>query len=720
MKKLLLFICCFILLGGSLAHAQNFVKNLKKSDKDPTDFNADSVVYDDKNKKIIAIGNVEAVHEGAILLADRLEYDMVKDVIIAKDNVTVSYSDGKTVFSDRMEVTSDFKAGIADNIIIKNSDGSYFTAKDLKAAVDAEMVMHSASYTPCDMCEGKDPSWELNASKVTYDQQGESVSYQNAYFNLFGVPIMYLPYFSHGDMKKDSKTGFLTPKFGTSKKLGAMFSLPLFIHITDNHKVTLTPTYLSKENPLFSGDYHGYTSHSKIDFRGSYVQQKDDDERYFFNIKTATHLTENWRLRTDLYSISDDTFLKVYDLPNKDDPWFMDTVGLDGFWRNSNLNISYYYFKDLRSNVDNKTMPTVFPAVDFNYYSDPNKFGGFYNFKFNSALIKRDKLYKHRDERYQRYTAMFDYNLPLKGKFGDMYKITTSLRGDIYNLDNTTSSDATLYSGTKSRFYPELSFTASYPLVRTDKKFTQIIEPKMVLAVAPNLKEIKEIPNEDSRDFELTESNILATNRFSGYDKVETGNRMNFGVNWNLYAHDGYSLTTFMGQSYRLTDTDYFPTNSGMGKGFSDYIGAVNFSGSPFFNMDYSFRLNKDDLRIKRSELSMGLGNTFLKANLSYLFIKANYQDGADYKDREELKLGLTSSLTRYIKAAFGTKYNMYTDKTVETVFKIGYEDECLGLYFNFKRDFTQDRDYKGDTTVMITLNLKTIGTLRTGSLAVQ
>ncbi|OPZ79177.1 MAG: LPS-assembly protein LptD precursor [Alphaproteobacteria bacterium ADurb.Bin438] len=698
---------------------ENNFDDLKASKNDPTDFSADKVIYDDKNKKVIAIGNVEAVHEGAILVADRLEYDMVKDIIIAKDNVVISYSDGKTVFSDRAEVSSDFKKGLAENIIIKNSDGSSFTAKYLKSESDKVLKMKRTSYTPCDLCEGKSPSWQLKARKATYEQEEEKTTYTHAYLDIFGAPLFYVPYFSYTNDKSDSKTGFLTPRFGNSSNLGFMFSTPFFVHINDHHKMTLTPTYLSKENPLYQGEYNGITNHSNIDFNGYYINQKDSNDRHYINTNITTHYNSYFRSRMDVHNISDETFLKVYSLPNDEEPWLMSEVALDGFSRNSNFNMTYYHFKDLRADVENDTMPEILPSINYNYISDPSRFGSFYNVNVNTLMLTRKQEGKER-ETYQRYTTELEYNLPLNGAIGEKYNLSASVRGDLYRLDDTINPEGDTYSDTKAKAYPELAFETSYPFERTDYLSTQIIEPTATFITSPNQKEIDILPNEDSREFELNDTNILTNNRYTGYDKVETGTRVNYGLNWNIYGHSGYTLTNFIGQSYRFTEKNDFPTNSGLEDNFSDYVGAMSFYGYDFLNMDYRYRLQKEDLKMNRSELDLNVGNSFLRTNIRYLFIESSSSQFSDFKDREELNLGLGSNLTQYIKAYVSTKRNLIADETIENKFRIGYEDECMSLSLNLKKDLTNDRDYKGDTSVMLVLELKTLGVLRTGDLTVE
>ena len=46
---------------------------------------------------------------------------------------------------------------------------------------------------------GMPPLWCISAARIIHDQQAATLTYQDAQFELFGVPIFYLPYFQHPD-----------------------------------------------------------------------------------------------------------------------------------------------------------------------------------------------------------------------------------------------------------------------------------------------------------------------------------------------------------------------------------------------------------------------------------------------------------------------------------------------------------------------------------------
>src|SRR3546814_14073960 len=81
----------------------------------------------------------------------------------------------------------------------------------------------------------------------------------------------------------------------------------------------------------------------------------------------------------------------------------------------------------------------------------------------------------------------------------------------------------------------------------------QVIEPTVQAVVAPNGSNPGEIPNEDSLDFEFDDTNLFKLNRFAGRDRVDSGTRIDYGLEWTGVLESGGSAGAFIGQSYSFT-----------------------------------------------------------------------------------------------------------------------------------------------------------------------
>src|SRR3546814_15358023 len=94
--------------------------------------------------------------------------------------------------------------------------------------------MRRAVYSPCDLCKenpDRPPLWQLKAERVVHDQKAQEVRYNNVFLEMWGVPVLYSPYFQHPDPTVKRRSGFLPPLFGTMGEVGEFLRVPYYIEI---------------------------------------------------------------------------------------------------------------------------------------------------------------------------------------------------------------------------------------------------------------------------------------------------------------------------------------------------------------------------------------------------------------------------------------------------------------------------------------------------------
>src|SRR3546814_8232306 len=80
--------------------------------------------------------------------------------------------------------------------------------------------------------------------------------------------------------------------------------------------------------------------------------------------------------------------------------------------------------------------------------------------------------------------------------------------------------------------------------------YTTRFRSRVQLVASPKIRNLA-VPNEDSRAVDLEDSNLFALNRFPGYDRVEDGVRITYGLDWEL-LRPGWRIKSNVGQSYRF------------------------------------------------------------------------------------------------------------------------------------------------------------------------
>ena len=335
---------------------------------------------------------------------------------------------------------------------------------------------------------------------------------------------------------------------------------------------------------------------------------------------------------------------------------------------------------------------------------------GLYAFtSVNSARV-------HNRERFKsdRLSLTQGVHLPYVSSYGAVYDIIGTVRFDGYNIDsgrygfNTRMPDDAYTTG---RVYPNLSVEASYPMSMATTNTTQVFKPIVMAVMTPN-RDINadKIPDMDSLVFDFDDTNLFSRNRYAGYDRVEVGTRLNYGAEWSVYTNRNTAFSTMFGQSYRFKQDNIMGNLMGEDKNFSDYVGRMSIDYNNI-SLAYRFRLDENKLTPKKNEITLMGGGDPLKLGIDYVYLKDTWIGNDFYPSREEILFFGTSRLSRQWSLSGLYRYDLATDGgPVEAGAVLRYDNECLAVIFDLNKEFTQDRDYTGETSFMIKFELKTLG----------
>ena len=95
------------------------------------------------------------------------------------------------------------------------------------------------------------PLIQLKAKKIIHDKKKLNVKYYDAFLDVAGKSILYLPYFSHPSPLVKRKKGFLPPSFAQTHYFGLATNIPYYYPLSEYSDVTVTPKFSQKKNPAF-------------------------------------------------------------------------------------------------------------------------------------------------------------------------------------------------------------------------------------------------------------------------------------------------------------------------------------------------------------------------------------------------------------------------------------------------------------------------------------
>ena len=708
LKKLVLFLGIISLIGHSALAAQpQFVTDTTQDTELPATFEADSFTYDEKADVVTAQGNVVIVQDNTTLKTDKIIYDRKQDKLEAIGHVVITRSDGVVIESERAAMTDQMKQGIIHLVEMRLADGSIFKAdKITRKDMGNEVRMKGVFFTPCNYCKGTDALWDIRAREVTHNYSEQEFTYRHAVLDVKGIPVFYWPYLAYPDFQVKRKTGFLSPSLASSTEMGAGVETPFFWAISDSQDLYISPIISASHVPLVQGQYRGLYQQSGLTFDFSATQDEDGDNQGHIKAHYQYDITDKLRFRGNYFRVSDDTYFRRYPIDNVDDqaPWIQSDATVDYFGTQDYAYVRVYSFQNLRSDVRNSSMPIV-PQINYQYVTQPF-YKGLYSFsQLNSAGVYRDSGIDS-----SRLSFLQGFEMPYISSLGAVFNTRASVRFDGYSIDLADQ----MQDETKntSRVYPNVSVEMRYPFMQQGETYSQVLEPIIMGVWTPNVSTNKNIPNEDSLDYEFDDVTLFSDNRYNGYDRVETGTRLNYGLQWTLYAQNNTSVSGLIGQSYRFREDDTISKRAGFEDHFSSYVGRFNINVKDIF-LNYRFRLNQDDLKHEMSEVTLGAGRDPFRIGISYLYLTASKEnlDTNTLRDREEITLSFNSKLTRSWSTYGYYQYDLAENGgPIKAGGGLQYENECLILIFSGEKEFTKDRDYKGDTSFFVRAVLKTLG----------
>ncbi len=165
----------------------------------PLHLQADQLVYDTSGDRVTARGNVEIFFDNNILTADEVVYDQTADTLEAVGNVYVKDPNGNIIRADRYTLTADFRDGFVQQLSAISRDDTRIAAQEAVRRDGNITEFKNGKFSPCKSDAGMPPLWCIGASRIIHDTQAASITYQDAQFELFGVPVLYFPYFQHAD-----------------------------------------------------------------------------------------------------------------------------------------------------------------------------------------------------------------------------------------------------------------------------------------------------------------------------------------------------------------------------------------------------------------------------------------------------------------------------------------------------------------------------------------
>lgn len=695
------------------------------------DFEATQLSYDNDADTVTASGNVILRSEDRSVRADAVTWDRNTGKIIATGNIRMVDEAGNQLFTDQVELTEEFDTGAMSELLIALRAGGRLAARSAERSADGNAVLNNAAYSACPVVDEagcpQDPSWRVTARRVIYDRKQSRVSFEGAMLELFGARVLPLPGLA---IRTDggSVSGFLVPDVRVTQVNGLELSSRYYWRVANNADLTLGAYVFSNVAPMVSAKWQhltekgayqitGYATASdrSTDFTGGTSFQREP--RGFFDANGRFQFSPDWSLTGSVRLASDRTFARRYDITRDDR--LRSTINLERITERSYLSIAGWATQTLRLNAAQGQVPLALPAIDYRQKVGGKILGGDLMVQANSlALLRND------GQDTQRAFAGAQWDMKRLTRMGQVVSLTALVRGDVYNTNNSLATVTAAYRGNEgwtARGIATAAVDVEWPFVGQAFGGTQVFTPRLQFVASPRIRNLS-VPNEDARAIDLEDSNLFALNRFPGYDRVEDGSRVTWGVDWEL-QRPNWRIKTNIGQSFRLEAPrpGLLPVGTGLSDRVSDFVGRTEIRFRNLVSFTHRFRLDKDSAAVRRNEIDATIGSRRTYLEFGYLRLNRDIATVEDLRDREELRAaGRVAIGPRW--SVFGSGVFNLTDREEDPVFQsdgfqpirtrlgVAYADDCIEFGATWRRDFIDAGDARRGNAFQVFFALRNLG----------
>lgn len=694
MKKL--FLTLVILIFNQLAFSEEAT------------LEADEIIYDKSDDKIIATGNVEVFKDGYYLSTEKLEYNKKLELVNAFGKVRIIEPNGEEINAETAEIDKKLKKAIIGNLTARLKQKISFAANlAIYEQSSKILILHKSVFTTCPVCKGSWPIWQMKSEETTYYRDAERVKHKHGVLQIYGKSVLYFPYLVHGTPKTKPRSGILFPKYSYSTYRGQGIEIPFYYRSNDDFDLTYSPILTQKKGILHKLQTRKLTPTSSLEFDGSFNNyskskyENNGQKRFHINTKIESKISENFDLRAKLEKVSDKSYL--HNFFDKHENYLTTDVGVWYEKRRDNADIRFINFQDLRDNKSSGTSPTILPNAALHKEFALNNSSKLV-YDGNALLLSRSE-----GMGYQRLINQLsfikNYNFA-----GSEFKANFSARQDLYK--NSFANDKPTANQKKeiSRFLPSVAFEWKYPLVKISQEGIFTIQPLTQLILMGKKDKNEFVINEDSLSPEISDVNIFRANRYTGLDLIESGSKLNYGFFGSFMGADGKKYNLLLGQSYKSVEQKNHSENSGFYKKFSDIVGRVDTQITDNIELFYRFRIDSNNYHMRRSEIS-GLYK-YKNFNLGLSFAKYNpkiYQDNMVIRSvnvSPSIYFTKNWELKSHIKAS-ANKEKSYL---ISSGAGLNYMGDCLGFSLNASKDFTTDPKRSLKSNRIYSLDLFLIG----------
>lgn len=635
------------------------------------------------NEKAFFTGDVIIQRNGQWLSTSRATIDQQKGEIFASEGIT--FSDGY------LNVTGDslFLDLNEDKAELYNSD---YRLKNHNARGHAELLslsrqevlLQDSSFTTC---PGNSPAWQLRAERIEINETSDFGEAWHARFELFDVPVLYLPYFNF-PLSDARKTGLLYPTFDSSSNSGFEVEMPYYFNIAPNMDATIAPVYMSERGTMLKGEYRYLFEQNagqvNLEYLGNDDTRIENKKRYLWHVQHSAHLNQDFSFYLNATEISDDNYLNDFgsEFAGRADTHLYRVAQLDydnNNWTAQLRTEDYELIGDYRSPY--RTLPQL--SVDYN----TNSFSGF------SARFYNELTYFQNQDRSREYATRAHIEPSVKYRYEKPAFDTEAELSYLYTRywqespDNTISEEVT-------RTLPRARVRARMHLERAveigNDKYRQTLSPQIQYLYVPYENQ-QNIGIYDTSLLQDDYHGLFRSRRFSGLDRIAEANQVTYGVSSSLFTQSEREvLRASIGQIYNIDEsrTQLFAANEETTTSSnSEWVADINWAVDENWSLRSSIQYDTELNTTRKSQTAV----EFRKDDSNLVQVSHRTATNILNNDIEQVGTQAVWSASSRWQVAANVFYDLTHDRLNDAMVGVQYSSCCWALRVSAYRRINRD-----------------------------
>ncbi len=684
----------------------------------------------DKNQELIVSKNYTKIYfeNGYIVNTYDLNYLRNEEILKSNEKTTLvdglnnkvkvsdfNYNNNNKIFKSRKIhiLDKDSNSYFADNAFIDlnndrlaaqdvkvyfTQDGSLGGHARLKGnsivSEGSKTTINKAIFTTCKPSD-KCPPWSLVSDEVVHDKEKKTINYKKAWLKLYDKPVFYFPKFFHPDPTVERQSGFLIPSMVNSSNNGNSLKIPYYHVISESADFTIQPRVYFNNDFLLENEYRQVGENFKHISDFSLKKLSNVTKSHIFSNTIIDTSSENFdfsNIEINYENTSNDTYLKSNKLKkSSQDNYNLLNSYLKFETSNSDLDllIETSVFKDLTKDKDSDKYHYILPNFKISkLISTSLNFDGDLIFSSYGALQKRDtnitENYIINDLDYS--SENFTFKNGLVSNFDINYK----------NSSKDGENSNSYRNNFKSENFISTNYNIKYPLIKKNKFLNTTLTPKINLKYSPfKSKNISEL------DRNIFASNIFSNNRLGLMDKLEGGQSLTLGFDYEIIKdNDTKIFTSSLGQIFRDVNDSNLPKKSKMQTKRSDIVGEINFLPNDNLKFKYNFSADNDLDSVDYNRITSDIIiNNFVT---TFDFLEENDEIGRNSYFEKKIKYDFDGSKS----IMYNTRRNRKTDLTEFYNLIYEYKNDCLVASIEYNKDYYEDRGLQPNEEIFFSLTI--------------